>query len=117
MEEQQAFPAAFAAVMVIFLIAILVAIVWMAIVLVRPWTQSYLFGLPVSFLSLLGMRLRGTPPTMIIDAYVVLRHAGINITPRDVELVYTANRDDITTSNDLIQIAKQFAKDTPDPND
>jgi hypothetical protein len=54
---------------------------------------------------------------MIIDAYVVLRHAGINITPRDVELVYTANRDDITTSNDLIQIAKQFAKDTPDPND
>jgi hypothetical protein len=117
MEEQQAFPAAFAAVMVIFLVTMLVAIVWMAIVLVRPWTQSYLFGLPVSFLSLLGMRLRGTPPTMIIDAYVVLRHAGINITPRDVELVYTANRDDITSSNDLIQIAKQFAKDTPDPND
>lgn len=117
MEEQQAFAAAFAAVMVIFLIAMLVAIVWMTIVLVLPWTRSFLFGLPVSFLSLLGMRLRGTPPMMIIDAYVVLRHSGVNVTPRDVELVYTANRDDITTSSDLIQIAKQFANETPDPND
>jgi uncharacterized protein YqfA (UPF0365 family) len=35
-----------------------------------PWLRAFLHGKPVSLIQVVGMRLRGTPPSIVIDAYI-----------------------------------------------
>jgi len=55
-----------------------------------------------SMFEIVGMRLRGNPPLLIIDAYLALLHSGEQITLRDVESCYIVNRSRITDSHDLV---------------
>lgn len=77
------------------------------VLLARPWLRAFLFGVPVSLLELLGARLRGNPPALLVDAYISLKHAGEEVTFRDVELAYFDGRSRIFTSHELVEVVKQ----------
>lgn len=78
----------------------------------RPWLQGYLSGAPVSVLYLLGMRLRGTPIRLVMDAYQSLVHNNTIVDAKKVESVYIANRHRVVGTVDLINLVKEsVAKD------
>ena len=59
------------------------------------WMRSFLGGAPVMVLQIIGMRLRGVPPGLVVDGLVTLVHRGI---PHDLsrvrlaETIYLAQR-------------------------
>ncbi|MDP6718159.1 MAG: flotillin-like FloA family protein [Pirellulaceae bacterium] len=77
------------------------------VLLVRPWLRAALNAAPVPLIPIVAMRLRGNPPTLLIDAYIALKHAGMSTTIGDVENVYIDNRNRVSTSDDLVELVKQ----------
>ena len=76
----------------------------------RPWLRALFHGAPVSILHIVGMRLRGNPPRLLIDAYIALRRADLEVTIGDVENAYIDGRNRILTSDDLVELVKKGAK-------
>ena len=75
--------------------------------LFRPWLRAALHTAPVSLLHIVAMRLRGNPTTLLIDAYIALKRAGMSATIGDVENVYIDSRNRVSTSDDLVELVKQ----------
>jgi uncharacterized protein YqfA (UPF0365 family) len=82
-----------------------------------PWIRAFMSGTPVSVFQVLGMRLRGVPARLVIDALVTLVHRGHPHTPslaRQVESTYLAQRGLIQSSTHLADIVeKQMAVAKP----
>lgn len=75
--------------------------------LLRRWLRLQLLGTPVTLFQILAMWLRGHPPALLLDAYVLLRRAGVEATISDVENVYLENRGRIVSCDDLVTLVKQ----------
>ncbi len=71
--------------------------------IVAPWLRLLTSGGKGSFCHVVGMRLRGNPPFLIIDAYLSLLHSGEEITLRELESHYIANRTRVMNSEDLVR--------------
>jgi|SRR6478752_805563 len=75
-----------------------------------PWMRGCLSGAPVSVSQLIGMRLRGSPPRLIVDALVTLVHRGF---PYDramsysVESTYLAQRGMLQSSEQLADLVEK----------
>ena len=72
--------------------AFLFAVAALMLMLFKPWLPGMLSGAPVMAVQILGMRLRGTPPNLLIDAYVQLRAQGRDVEIAEVERQYLAHR-------------------------
>lgn len=57
--------------------------------------------------QIIGMYLRGNPPSLIVDAYVVLIHSNIQITINELESLYIANKTLVHDVPSLIELAKK----------
>jgi len=88
--------------------ALVVAFVFFLVL--RPWLRAFLHGAPVSVFHILGMRLRGNPPTLLIDAYIALKRADLAITIGDVENAFVDGRNRVLTSDDLVELVNKGAK-------
>ena len=75
--------------------------------IVRPWFMLKLAGGRGSLLQIVGMRLRGTPVSMIVEAYTALLHSGETLHLRDVESTYIAQRGKIINVQDLISHTRE----------
>ena len=75
--------------------------------LVRPWLRAILHGTPVTLLQIVGMRLRGNPPSLLIDACVSLNRGGVSATIANVENVYIDHKNRVLTSEDLVEWVKK----------
>jgi uncharacterized protein YqfA (UPF0365 family) len=87
----------------------------MFVLVARPWLRAAANGAPLSFFSILGMRLRGNPPSLLIDAYVALQHDGVNATIAEVEKTYIVNRGRVRTPSDLVDLAKNKKSGEKEP--
>jgi uncharacterized protein YqfA (UPF0365 family) len=100
---------------VILLIAVgvgllgVLAIFVLALSMFKPWMRAMMSGAPVSVMSILGMRLRGTPPNLVIDAYIQLHMRGNETELSEVERQYIAYSNRIRTSGDLVDLVGQQA--------
>ena len=98
---------------VLAIITIFICIILTIIVgLMFPWLRAFLQGSPVSLHHIVAMRLRGTPPTLVIESYASLKRAGMSTTAADIEKNYLDNRHRIFTSQDLVALVIQ--KENPD---
>ena len=77
------------------------------IVLLLPWLRAFLQGSPVSLPHIVAMRLRGTPPTLVIEAYATLKRSGMSTTAANIEKKYLDNKHRIFTSQDLVALVIQ----------
>jgi uncharacterized protein YqfA (UPF0365 family) len=100
-------------VFVVFMVfAILATILFLFIALAfygflfRPWVRAAAGGAPISVFSILGMRLRGNPVPLLVDAYTVLKHSGVDVTIAEVELAYIKQRTRVQTADDLVELVK-----------
>lgn len=74
---------------------------------VRPWMRAFMSGAPVSLISIVGMRLRQSPVSLLIDAYLQLRWNNVDATIAEVERCYMQNSNRITTAQDLVDLVLQ----------
>ena len=70
----------------------------------RIWLRSLSSGFFVPFPEMLKMRLRGLPPALIVEAYILLNKTGVPITTGDLEALYLEHPDRIRTSSDLVAL-------------
>lgn len=75
--------------------------------LVLPWFRAFLSGTPLSLFQVLGMRLRGSPIKLLLDAQVALVHSGLQVDMREVESIYLANRGRILDLQDLVDAVRE----------
>lgn len=57
-----------------------------------PWLRGFMSGAPVPLLSLVGMRLRGSPIDFLLEAHRSLAQAGTPVDLQVVESCYVANK-------------------------
>jgi uncharacterized protein YqfA (UPF0365 family) len=93
----------------LLIVAIVLLGVFLIVVLVfgfflGTWIRALLSGVPVSLFDLIGMRMRGTPAKLVVDALIVLRHGGVSTTAREVESLYLAHKESVASAGDLVQI-------------
>ena len=89
------------------MLAFFVVAVFAVVLVLRPWLRAFLHGAPVSVIQIVGMRLRGNPPEILIDAFIALRRAGLVVTIADVENAYFDGKNRVSNSNDLVEIVKK----------
>lgn len=70
------------------------------------WLRALLAGAPVRILTLIAMRLRNVPYTLIVDARVTAVKAGIELTTDELEAHYLAEGNLIQTVQSLIAAQK-----------
>ena len=70
------------------------------------WLRALLSGAPVGFPTLIAMRLRGVPSSVIVDARITSVKAGIEISANDLEAHYLAEGNIIQTVQALIAADK-----------
>jgi len=74
--------------------------------MVRPWLRLKMSGGRGTLLQIVGMRLRGTPPMMIVEAYTSLLHSGQDVRLIEVESTYVANKTTVMNAHDLIELVQ-----------
>jgi uncharacterized protein YqfA (UPF0365 family) len=94
---------------------LLTAICLVSLSTVKPWFRALLMGAPVSALRVFAMKLRGHPPSLLIDAYVVLVHRKLGASLDDVESAYIAHRHQVQSSSDLIELVERDRAGTASP--
>ena len=70
------------------------------------WLRAMLAGASVSFPTLIAMRLRGVPASLIVDARITAVKAGIEISANDLEAHYLAEGNVIQTVQAIIAADK-----------
>jgi hypothetical protein len=50
--------------------------------------------------------LRGNPPLFVVDAYVLLKRSGVNVSIADVEIAYINHKTRVRTRDDLVELVK-----------
>ena len=69
---------------------------------INSWLKALLAGAPVSMLTLIAMRLRGVPYSMIVDSRIMAVKAGLDLTINQLEEHYLAEGNLIPTIKALI---------------
>ena len=91
-----------------FVAGIVVMVIFLTVMLLfRPWLHAFCSGAPIPMPVIIGMRLRGNPPKLIIDAYITMIHSGETIKIMEVESTYIAHKNQITDSNSLVQLVRK----------
>jgi uncharacterized protein YqfA (UPF0365 family) len=72
----------------------------------RVWIKATAAKAKVSIASLIGMRLRGVPPSLIVDARIRAVKAGLDLSTDQLESLYLAGGDVINVVTALIAAAK-----------
>lgn len=85
----------------------------LAVLLVlRPWLRARLGGgLDVRVPHIIGMRLRGNPPMLLVDAYLKLLHSGRRTTIQMVESCYIANKGRVPDVDTLVMLVPKFEEE------
>ena len=101
--------AAFAVILMLFFLILFAAIVFLA----APWMRAFMSGAPISLVQLIGMRLRGVPPNLIVDSVVTLVHRGQPFERRlcyEAESLYLAQRGLIRSPEQLADLVEKRLK-------
>jgi len=85
-------------------------VVFVFVLVLRPWLRAFLHGAPVSIIHIVAMRLRGNSRWLLIDCYIALRRVDLVVTIGDVENAYVDGRKRVLTSDDLAELVRKRAK-------
>jgi uncharacterized protein YqfA (UPF0365 family) len=77
-----------------------------------PWLRAFTQGMPVSAIYVLGIRLRGTPANLLVDAYMRVRRVGVLVDIWEIEQIYLDHKSAISTTEDLLNLIRELAKNT-----
>lgn len=70
----------------------------------RAWLSAEFHGAHLPFWEVMGMRARGTPPDVIVDAYVMISRDGIPTSIAALEDIFITERHRIHDAFDLVHV-------------
>ena len=91
-------------------VVLLFGLLGLGFAVIRPWIRMKMMGGRGTLVQVLAMRLRGTPPNLIIDAYTSLLHSGVEVHLREVESQYVANRAKTTSALELMEHVREHKR-------
>jgi len=96
-------------VLVLFVLVLLLTVGAMAVFfgILTVWVRALTSGVPVNALRILGMRLRGNPARLLIDAHVLLSKEGIQTSLDETEHIFMQNRRRVHHPEELVRLVKQ----------
>ena len=71
---------------------------------IRAWLAAEFHGAHLPFWEVMSMRARGTPPHVIVDAYVMISRNGMPATIASLEDIYITERHRIHDAFDLVHV-------------
>lgn len=74
----------------VMLVIVVLLFLFTYLIPVRLWIAAWAAGIRVSILTLVGMRLRRVPPSIIVNSLVMSQKAGLDIKINDLEAHYLA---------------------------
>lgn len=72
------------------------------LLIVRPWLQSLFHSTPVSMFPIIGMRQRGNPTSLLLDACFALSRSGVMVSISDIENMYLEHKNRVFTREELV---------------
>jgi uncharacterized protein YqfA (UPF0365 family) len=100
---------AFTILLLVIALAVLVACV-LSSLLIPIWIKALASGVPISILRLVGVRLRGHPARLLVDAHILLVKQGEVATLDETEYLFMQNRNRIHYAEDLVRLVKEKAR-------
>ena len=89
---------------------LVLAAIWVFLYFLGVWIRALMSGAKVPIWSLIGMKLRRVPPTLIVDARIRLIKAGLTLDTNPLEAHYLAGGDVSNVVNALIAADKANIK-------
>ena len=94
--------------MLIFLaIGIIFLIIFLYFVPINLWITAIFSGVQVGLFDLVFMRIRKTPPGLIIQSKIMLDKAGVKVAIVDLETLHLASGDVKKVTNSMIKLKKK----------
>lgn len=89
-----------------------VVVLWamVAAAVVYPWMQALMAGAKIPLTRILGMKMRGSDPKLLIPVYITLVHSGEKIPIAEIESIYMANKFAVTNAGDLLRLVRDHTK-------
>ncbi|MDD4871772.1 MAG: flotillin-like protein FloA [Kiritimatiellae bacterium] len=87
-------------------VILVIAFVIVIFMFLRVWVKALAAGAKVSIFSLIGMKLRNVPPSLIVDARISIIKAGLDLSTDMLEAHYLAGGDVINVARSLIAADK-----------
>ncbi|PID27314.1 MAG: hypothetical protein CR982_06080 [Candidatus Cloacimonadota bacterium] len=87
-------------------VAFIFILILFSFIPVALWVNALFAGVKVTLSSLIGMRLRKVPPSIIVNSLITAVKAGLNLTTEDLETHYMAGGNVINVVNALIAADK-----------
>ena len=84
-----------------------VAFVMLYLSVFRLWIRAKMSGGRISVFDILGMHLRGNPPSLLVDAYLALLMQGVQTSLGKVERTYIAHRAQVADAGDLVRLVHE----------
>lgn len=82
----------------------LVGLLLLILFILKPWIRAFFSGAAVPLAAVVGMRLRGNPPMLLIDAFIQLRKTSVMVGINVVEVVYIANKMKASSPDILVEL-------------
>ena len=76
----------------------------------KLWVRAITSGVPIHLARIVGMKLRGNPAQLLIDAYVLLSKEGFGVSLDEMEYLYMQNRNRIRLPEELVRLVKDKKK-------
>jgi uncharacterized protein YqfA (UPF0365 family) len=99
-------------VVLVVLILVILSVLLGVLACMRPWLRARLGGgSDVQVAHVIGMRLRGNPAMLLVDAYLKLLHSGKQTTIQMVESCYIANKGRVLDVDTLVMLVPRFEEE------
>lgn len=98
----------------VLLLCLMLGVAIIFLTLARPWLRAVLYGTPVPLVTIFAMRLRGNPPLLLVESYIVLKRSGVATTIGEVESVYVDSRTRVRDRDDLVELVQKQLGTTAD---
>ena len=93
---------------IIIIVIVSISILLLMLMVLRPWLKAWSSGVYMSVMEIIFMKLRGTPPNMLIDVAMTLKHSGLEFSYQDLEVTYMAEKFNISSAKELYEKHKEI---------
>jgi uncharacterized protein YqfA (UPF0365 family) len=95
---------------VIAVVTVLFVLVLMVFILsmLRTWVRAMMSGVPIQVSQIVSLRFHGNPPSLLVDAYIILFKEGIKTSLDEVESLFVQNRGQIARPEELVRLVKEY---------
>ena len=94
----------------VLLACVVVALFLLFLSFLKLWVRAQTSGVPIHIFNIIGMKLRGNPAQLLIDAYVLLSKEGVAVSLDETEYLFMRNRNRIRLPEELVRLVKEQKK-------